>query len=254
MSDFLDRLAARAIGSESAGGGSALAPRLPSLFEPLQRAPIMPLPDDGETPPRQQETVLAASVTPTTTPMRPPYAPTAAAVNTSRVPAAAPEAKPAPTPARAAASPPRDAMRPSARTDVPAPPSIAEHTAVPPAPTEVFVPLPVRPRETRIAVEQRESVAPPHPAHGALLPASTPVFGATRAGDAADRPAHASALRTPAAPTGHGHAASEPVVHVSIGRIEVRAAPPSATPPRRRDGPQPSSLDDYLRQRGKASP
>lgn len=254
MSDFLDRLAARAIGSESAGGGSVLAPRLPSLFEPLQRAPIMPLPDDGETSSWQHETVSAASVTPTTTPMRPPHAPTAAAVNTSRVPAAAPEAKPAPTPARAAASPPRDALLPSARTDVPVPPSIVEHSAVPPAPTEVLMPLPARPRETRIALEQPEPAAPPHPAQGALLPASTPVFGATRAGDAAGRPAHASALRTRAAPTGHGHAASEPVVHVSIGRIEVRAAPPSATPPRRRDGPQPSSLDDYLRQRGKASP
>ena len=36
MSDFIDRLAARAIGGEA-----ALAPRLPSLFEPLQRAPVM---------------------------------------------------------------------------------------------------------------------------------------------------------------------------------------------------------------------
>lgn len=51
-------------------------------------------------------------------------------------------------------------------------------------------------------------------------------------------------------------ASSESVVHVSIGRLEVRAAPPvTGVPPLRRDGPRPGSLDDYLRQRGgKASP
>ena len=54
MSDFIDRLAARAIGGEA-----ALAPRLPSLFEPLQRAPIMPPADVGEAPPDRRDAVPA---------------------------------------------------------------------------------------------------------------------------------------------------------------------------------------------------
>ena len=45
-------------------------------------------------------------------------------------------------------------------------------------------------------------------------------------------------------------AAAEPVVHVSIGRLEVRASPAAAPAPPRRDMPAPRSLDDYLRQRG----
>lgn len=42
----------------------------------------------------------------------------------------------------------------------------------------------------------------------------------------------------------------ETVVQVSIGRIEVRAAPAASAPSRRRDEPRPTRLDDYLRQRG----
>jgi hypothetical protein len=254
MSDFLDRLASRAIGSESAGARSALAPRLPSLFEPLQRAPIMPLPDDGETSPGQHETVSAAPVAPTPAPVRSPRAPTMAAMETSRVAADAPDATPGPTPARAAAIAPRAAVQPAASAAVPAPSSTVERVVVSPAPTEVSAPRSVRPRQMRIAIEQPGLATPPHPVQGALLAPATPVFGATRAGEASGGPAHAAAARTPAAAVGQGHAGGEPIVHVSIGRLEVRAAPVAAASPRRRDGPQPSSLDDYLRQRGKASP
>ena len=80
------------------------------------------------------------------------------------------------------------------------------------------------------------------------------MFGTTRAADAPGRSIHAAAMHTLATPARPGSSSGEPVVHVSIGRLEVRAAPVAATPTRRRDGPQPSSLDDYLRQRGKASP
>jgi hypothetical protein len=246
MSDFLDRLAARAIGSEA-----TLAPRLPSLFEPLQRAPIMPLSDDGETSPRQHEAESAAPVGPIVAPTRSPYASVTAAMDGSRVAPAVLEPGLALTPTRATASTPRETAQPPASTAVPAPSSIVERSAVSPTQAEVRAPLPVQPRRTRIMVEQLGPAAPAHPVNGALLPASAPVFGAT---DAAGRTIHGAAMRARAAPTGTGSPSSEPVVHVSIGRLEVRAAPAAATPPRRRDGPQPSSLDDYLRQRGKASP
>lgn len=91
---------------------------------------------------------------------------------------------------------------------------------------------------------------------GALLPAPVPVFATTGGTPAPVRPGHAAAMHsTRNAQADHGNrAGSEPVVHVSIGRLEVRAAPAAAAPPRRREEAQPSSLDDYLRQRGKASP
>jgi hypothetical protein len=45
-------------------------------------------------------------------------------------------------------------------------------------------------------------------------------------------------------------AGSEPVVNVTIGRIEVRAVPAQSGSTRQRsEGPKPMSLDDYLRQR-----
>jgi hypothetical protein len=42
---------------------------------------------------------------------------------------------------------------------------------------------------------------------------------------------------------------SEPDIHVTIGRVEVRATPPPATPPARRNAPQPMSLEEYQRRR-----
>ncbi|HEY8682806.1 MAG TPA: hypothetical protein VIM06_06500, partial [Rhodanobacter sp.] len=220
---------------------------------PLQRAPIMPLANDGETSPGRHETVSAAPLAATVAPMRPSHAPVA--TDTTRVaPVALEPPEPALMPTRAAASTPRDTVQLPASTAVPAPSSIVERSAVSPASAEVLAPPPVQPRQTRITVEQPEPAALSHPANGALLPASTPVFGTARVADAPGRSNQAAAMRTLAAPTGPSNSSSEPVVHVSIGRLEVRAAPASVTPPRRRDGPQPSSLDDYLRQRGKASP
>ncbi|KAA0068671.1 hypothetical protein [Rhodanobacter sp. T12-5] len=248
MSDFLDRLAARAI-----GGGTALAPRLPSLFEPLQRAPIMPLSGDGEPPPGHHETVSASTTAPTAAPMRPPLAPAATVPDTSRVAPAALEPVSVPLPTRVAASASRHDMPPSPPTAVPAPPLLVERSVALPVPPQIVTPSPIRPRQSRIATEHPESASPSHPPNGALLPAPAPVFGTTRA-DAPGRSMPVAALRTLAAPAGLDSASSEPVVHVSIGRLEVRAAPAPTTPTRRRDGPQPSSLDDYLRQRGKASP
>lgn len=76
------------------------------------------------------------------------------------------------------------------------------------------------------------------------------------AADAAVPPLAGLMPRFAAAPDPHrrGRSASgvsaDPVVRISIGRIEVRAAAPSAAPPRRAR-PQPASLDDYLKQRGR---
>jgi hypothetical protein len=248
MSDFLDRLAARAIGSET-----ALAPRLPSLFEPLQRAPIMSLADAGEAPPpERREAAPAMHAVPVEAPT------SAAPASTSARPAAARvapiERVVATTSASAAASAAPHASAPSTvgeraftpAVDRPAAPSVSARPAMP-AP-----PLPVQPRQTRVAPDRPETARTPA-SNGALLPAPAPVFAAPRT--APVRSERTVAARAAAARTeGKADAASEPVVHVSIGRLEVRAAPVAAAA-RRREGPQPGSLDDYLRQRGgKASP
>lgn len=247
MSDFLDRLAARAIGSET-----TLAPRLPSLFEPLQRAPVMPPADGGEAPPDRRDTAPAIHAVPVEAPT------SAAPASTSAQPAAAPvtpiERVAAAMPASAAASAVRHAS---------APPIVGERAATPaidrPAASSVSArpvmsasPLPVPPRQTRVAPDRQETARTPA-SNGVLLPAPAPVFAVTLAAPA--RSERTVAARVAAARAeGKADAAREPVVHVSIGRLEVRAAPAAAAPPRRRDGPQPGSLDDYLRQRGKASP
>jgi len=247
MSDFLDRLAARAIGSEA-----TLAPRLPSLFEPLQRAPIMPLADAGEAPPDRREAAPAFHAVPVEAPT------SATSASTSARPAAVPvtpiEHVVAATSASTAASAAQHASAPSivsGRAPMPA----ADRTASPPVSARQAAatpPLPVQPRQTRVAPDHQKTARTPA-SNGALLPAPAPVFAAPRM--APTRSERTVVTRAAAARAeGKAGAASEPIVHVSIGRLEVRAAPVAAAPPRHRDGPQPGSLDDYLRQRGKATP
>jgi hypothetical protein len=238
MSDFLDRLAARAIGSET-----ALSPRLPSLFEPLQRAPIMPPADAGEVPAHHRDMASAAPTVPVAAPA--PREPARAAGSVDRTAA--------PAPARAAANPPREPRPSSPMVPVPVPSVIVERSGTPVAPERQTVgSSPLQPRQMHVAPARQETARTPAPG-GALLPAPASVFAATRttpAGSGRTVAARAAAART----EGKAAAAVEPVVHVSIGRLEVRAAPAAAAPSRRREEPRPSSLDDYLRQRGKASP
>ena len=75
---------------------------------------------------------------------------------------------------------------------------------------------------------------------GVLLPPAKPVFSALPATPMPRVPASKRSL-----------ASDGTVVHVSIGRLEVRAAPTQNTAaPKRQETVRPSSLDDYLRQRG----
>ena len=248
MSDFLDRLAARAIGGET-----ALSPRLPSLFEPLQRAPIMPPADAGEVPAHHRDMASAAPVVPVaaSSPREPARA--AGSVERSAARVVPVDRAAAPAPARAAANSPREPMPSSPMVPAPVPSVVVERSGTPVAPERQAIgSSPVQPRQVHVAPARQETARTPAPG-GALLPAPAPVFAAMRttsAGSGRTVAARAAAART----EGKAAAAVEPVVHVSIGRLEVRAAPVAAAPPRRRDGPQPSSLDDYLRQRGKASP
>jgi hypothetical protein len=245
MSDFLDRLVVRAIGSET-----SLAPRLPSLFEPLQRAPVMAQPEVDEALHGNDEPGSVAAPAPAFAPLRATSSAVTAQPDHSRVAGLTMAREATSSPVRAAMGTPRGMFRPASTAVAPNATPVVELAAALPTPTEAVGPLPIRPRQTRIAADPPAPTAPQREAPGALLPAATPVFGAMRASDTSGRSTAAAVAGASAAAVG---SASEPVVHVSIGRLEVRAAPATPTPARRCDGPQPGSLDDYLRQRGKAS-
>lgn len=252
MSDFLARLAARAIGGEA-----TLAPRLPSRFEPLPHAPILPTVDDDTAATARHATAPADDTPPAVEPLHPPR--TLPPMHDDALRPARAEQPMTSVPSPTVASVPDRAIPATVRAASPATPPMTVSIATParmPAPelahAEPVMSPPVQPRQIRIAPPRVEAVSPPS---GSLLP-SAPVFASPRSEPARDRSDHAATIRPrPTAAANRTPATSEPVVHVSIGRLEVRAAPAAAAPARRRDEPRPASLDDYLRQRGgKASP
>ncbi len=243
VSDFLDRLAARAIGGEP-----MLTPRLPSLFEPMQPAVGMAPPEEAAyanaTPARA---LVHEEVTQREVPKN----------NVVRI-----ETVVSPTPRNTPVEP----VSTHERTTVPGerlPVTAAVWPAIPPSESaeETSSARPTREvhaADDRLVVRDRHlwhelpaASALPHEESGALLPPRMPVFRSRQDSNAAD--ASVAARRAPTATTEATRANSEPVVHVSIGRLEVRAAPAAAAMPRRQEAPR-SSLDDYLRQRGKPTP
>lgn len=241
MTDFLDRLAARAL-----GGGSLLEPRLPSLFEPVVSAPVVaptlemhggtgrqPPPTVAMAPTRKRETGAIASAVPVAAASS--FAPAANALQRSQIDATAAQ----PT----AGS--NDSVPRVTASVLPRPPSHTRH------------------QDLRLAeddVPPHDVRAPPTPpprfsaerSRGTLLPPAAPVFVSSPGANRAPASARAAGRARMAAAVDPQHRAGEPVIHVSIGRLEVRAAPAAALPSQRRAEARPSSLDDYLRQRGKA--
>jgi hypothetical protein len=253
MSDFLGRLAAKAIGSDA-----MLMPRLPSLFEPLQHAPIMPsLSADADAQGRHDDSVVQAIAPPVATTVQPSPA---SSRSESDIASTSSGRVPLPAASFEVVHMTRNDVQPVANIAAPASPSTDDQPATPSVrrhQAEASAPTPVQPQRTRVASEQHGSAIPPRTPAGTLLPTPALMLPAARAMDMPNPASRASASRARAAPSGNMRdgGSSAPVVHVSIGRLEVRAAPTSAAPARRRDGPQPSSLDDYLRQRGgKATP
>jgi hypothetical protein len=135
--------------------------------------------------------------------------------------------------------PPRP-VAPRHETDVPKP-DVRVVTSPPP----VIVPA----ASERVVVLAPDPATPrpaePAPAPALVPQAAAPVAVPLSAAPAPLARAAARAARVPATP------APEPAVHVTIGRIEVRAATPSAAP-KRRTKPEPPrlALAEYLRERG----
>lgn len=245
MKDFIDRLAARAVGGES-----MLSPRLPSVFEP-QRPLQLGLAEEVrevEAPAPREATTMQPRVG---TQREAPARPASAGVQ-------------AVTKVTTSATPERQALRRNGAHAAPVPVTPAERLKVTESDLSrsTYSPL-VRARAERAIPPvplQRERMVDVLSAtegrkatdEGTLLTPAQRVFRTSPA------PVTAPAGRFPVGHHAQALAASatpEPVVHVSIGRLEVRATPSTgkATAPRQ-DAPRSSPLDDYLRQRGKASP
>lgn len=256
VSDFLDRVAVRAMGGEA-----MLSPRLPSLFEPARP----PSGDQQDQPPAS----LPQEVRSNANTMHPQEA-TPTPVSLRHVESTTPPAQAASHTVAALESLSSEQKKPSREgalsEDMPALEVATRPAAITMADRdessgmfrhEAFVMRPPRDRESASAPAVPLSRKPQDFASssdesirdsetGVLLPHGGPVFAT---------PPSMSVPRVPASRQPQAidrHASSpEPVVHVSIGRLEVRAAPaPGTAAPKRQDAARPSSLDDYLRQRG----
>jgi len=246
VSDFLDRVATRAVGSES-----MLSPRLPSLFEPAGHAGATV----AEASFQVDDAIPGGRVSE-------PMAPNARQQERRAAPVAAPPPALSPRSAHVASL---QATPPERITVAAEAQAVVSNQPSPRAPIDAPVPPRVAWRMERAAVGELQPVRETpvlrervitEPARdeplGVLLPPGQPVF-ATR------HEPEARSANTPQQPaTGSLADASretrEPVVHVSIGRLEVRAAAAGAPAPRRQDSPRASALDDYLRQRGGKTP
>jgi hypothetical protein len=249
MNDFLARLATRAIGGES-----LLRPRLPALFEPPAAASPEPLAEADPGNVGGHATATAAQVLSLAEARQPaPAAPATAGTAGTSLASPLPAAAPSPQPPRlqASAEPPAVAARTKARAQQSSAGRPPDHRP----PQAAGMPLEL-PRRRVIQVAPERPSVPPRSSRGTLRPPASPVFAASRDESPARAPApHAAAAhpRMPATEESR-RVATEPVVHVSIGRLEVRTVPATPAPSRQRDAPRPSSLDDYLRHRDKASP
>ncbi len=215
VNDFLDRVAAKAIGNET-----MLAPRLPSLFEP-QAASIMPATFETNAIEEQRNAQSAPDVADaarrdpamqrSTSPqeLRPDQAPLKQAQSQT-------DAVQRPT-SRIATQPAIETTRRSSDIAVE---KVAQPTTTERARRDATPREPVEPHASRVLSEQQNPSTIDRPKEtGALLPPAKPVFVSTKnLGDLPARAAEAMHSRS-IATVGHRAAKSEPVVHVSIGPV-----------------------------------
>ncbi|WP_158892899.1 hypothetical protein [Amycolatopsis anabasis] len=253
MTDFVDRLLGRP-------GAPPIRPVVPSLFEPITSA--------GAEPPLPMGTFTGSEPGPQRTDEPRPVDTTAG--NGGEPPAPAPVPAPPIAVVREPIAPP---PVPAESTGEKAPPTAVVHqvTGEPaPIPTAPQTPAPVRvPGERRVETV-REIVH--HTAPPAAAPATHPV-SAVRVPEPPEPaypreppPAPVPPASHPVRPVAPGFPAvppipvaapvplrrepSEPDVHITIGRVEVKAAVEAERPKRRDPGKRPVlSLDEYLRGR-----
>jgi hypothetical protein len=277
VTDFLHRQIARA----GAGIPEPVRPRLPSLFEPTapDSAVVEPLDEGAEV-----EQTLASPVARWSRPARPePADLDAAGPPVVTEGPTGPSAKPLPaattsavTPARALAlpsgveharegdtgrSPPAPARQLSTAAHRPEDAGLAAPAEPPQSARPARVAATLAPRRetvalapqgvSRTAERDREATGAAPRAVLSPAPSRTPAARPTFPEPAEMGPragASGPAFRSFAPAVG----AAAPTIEVTIGRIEVKAAPATAAPPatRRQAPPGPSELETYLRGKG----
>lgn len=247
----MSRILGRVLGDQA--GPDLVRPRLPMLFEP--GLGVAAGPDD----------IAMEAVDPGSSPSVPadgPQAPAGPAAVPGHLtggwpPAAAgmpvlswpSPARPARAPGPTGSYPPEDAATADSGRPRQAHP-VRPELALPPAPSPAQAPA----TGPRPAAPGTDPVMPgPRPG---LTPMAAPLPMATLAAPAhpARRAAESPAARHLAAGEARGAPDAEPVVHISIGRVEIRAdraAPPPAE--RRASRPRPAApdLSEYLKRRGR---
>lgn len=245
MSDFVDRLLGRA-------GSPPVRPIVPTLFEPvapLRTSAVPPMGTFSESdPPREPLPAPPQAPGPGTVPG------TAAVVHESRetherrveIPVPHKESRPQPTP-----GPVRETIResPAEHAD-PDAPSITVTSVT--APAVPLVAPPVAPAPAAIPTVA-SAVIPPAASKTTPPTVAPPTAEQVRAHPvtrARPRPAAAEPPRPPK--VRRRPEPAEPDVHISIGRVEIKAvpAPAPATPPRPGRSRLPVlGLDEYLKER-----
>lgn len=265
MSDFLSRLAERL-----AGRSPSIRPRVPGLFEPGGAGPPAHLSEVGES--LEGEAPSSRIVGPSDSDPARAESHGDGLVTADRV---------HPAPRRAAD---RELPAETTRRFAPQEPSLpaesrprAPETTIPPTkralaaagpeagPPAVLSGAPSL--RSPLVSTPFESPARPAPAEGGAPTSSvTPTARVFMARPSAPSPTRETAatgplvsthrgLRTRAASRPETKVDTEPVIQVSIGRIDVRAVPPAAarSPRRQSKVSQPSRLDEYQRRRSKES-
>lgn len=258
MTDFLTRLAERSLGV-----GEVVQPRPASLFDPRGAVDAPTLVGDLEVVERR------IAVRPSQTPAQraaapqPAEGPRAAA---ERLPAPPPGAVDAPGPVESSGGSEPHSAQTAAAASAPPPPSVAPALAAeaagddarPPAP----VPTTVVVQATRVELREPDGTPPERPrrrAHTAQVPPPSvparPPDGGERELAASSSPAALEPdwRNAPPAPAqARAPAAETPVVHVTIGRVDVRAVLPAPPPERAAPRHRPRlTLDEYLRKDGR---
>lgn len=250
MSGFIDNLIARA-----QGGAQAILPIVPSLFErPAGIAGIEAIETVDASPGSKPIAETRDTAPENPEPVRPIHrAEPEPRVNVRRdaeyQPVTAPEPR-HPIETRLVVAQPEPAIR---RDREDAPPVIATSPSPDHVIREVSVPRPFPlPVETRLVREHEREVVTrerllvpvdrdiPQPA---IAPRETPAVAPLQ-----PRAQPSSLRRDQPAPVPYNTTTSMPDIHVTIGRVEIRAAVPN-TPVARRAAKPAMSLDEYLSQR-----
>jgi len=235
MGDFLTRLSDRALGAV-----------------PVARSRVLPLFDPGPVLPAEAPAMPGGGISEAAPPDAEPRSSAPASRQEPSHPPPLPMVAPLQSAARPASAPPRETRPVSG--------SKPREAGQPPEAAQASRPLPEHPTPVSAAPQQQPRPAPPELVGKADTDAETPdprlepTFAAVVAPPPSRSPGNSDSAKDRASDGGEAsRPQAAPTIHVTIGRVEVRAVMP---PPARERRPRQSalmSLEDHLKQ-GRGQP